>query len=105
MSRTTIKIPLKAKVPAPSGAAAAAPPPPITITVDIHVVNGQLDDSVANAGGTSPRQRKFNMIADIRNEKHNRTKTYVVPGGDHSEHFEHDSWMPRPGDTVVFVCD
>jgi hypothetical protein len=83
----------------------ANPTDPITITISLRVVNRELTETVTYSGGVSGRARKIALQPTIRNEKRNRTKTFILPQGDHSEHLEHTSWITNDGDTVLWTCD
>jgi hypothetical protein len=79
---------------------------PITITINLRVLKGAVTEEVRySSGAGTARARKTALQPAIRNEKKNRSKTFILPHGDHSEHLEHDSWITNPGDTVVWTCE
>jgi hypothetical protein len=45
------------------------------------------------------------MLDRIKTVKKERGKTFKVPHADHSEHLDHDSWITRPGDTVIWTSE
>jgi hypothetical protein len=73
-----------------------------TITIQLSVVDGQVVEQTTYSHG-SAYERKAALLSIIRADKANRTKSYIVPWGDHSEHLEHPSWITKPDDMVRWV--
>jgi len=74
-----------------------------TIIVELVIKNGKADERVSYTNHETARERKRALQGLIQARKKERGHG-DGKGPDHSEDFDHDSWVTKPGEIVVFRC-
>jgi hypothetical protein len=74
-----------------------------TIIVELAIKNGKADERVSYTNHETARERKKVLQGLIQARKKERGHG-DGKGPDHSEDFDHDSWVTKPGEIVVFRC-
>jgi len=77
--------------------------PEPTIIVELVIKNAKADDRVFYTNHETAKERKKALQKLIKAQKKKRGKG-DGKGPDHSEDFEHDSWVTKPGELVAFRC-
>ena len=74
-----------------------------TIIVELAIKNSKVDERVSYTNKETARERKKALQALIKARKKERGDG-DGKGPDHSEDLDHDSWVTKPGEIVVFRC-
>src|SRR5262249_35197553 len=78
------------------------PTPTIIITLPTNGNENAVQTRYTNK--ETARQRKQDRIGAIRAHKQDRNPKPNSDPRNHSEDLGHDSWIPRPGEIVAWIC-